>query len=37
MVDWCRRGPRHAAVADVEVSWEEPRGERGFAVQGGWA
>jgi acylphosphatase len=26
MVDWCREGPRHARVADVEVAWEEPEG-----------
>jgi acylphosphatase len=37
MVDWCRRGPRHAAVEDVDVTWEEPRGDSEFAVQGGWA
>jgi acylphosphatase len=33
MVDWCRRGPRGASVEDVEVSWEEPAGESGFAVR----
>jgi acylphosphatase len=32
MVEWCRRGPRGAFVEDVSVEWEEPRGERGFAV-----
>ena len=30
---WCRRGPRGAEVEDVEVEWEEPRDERGFAVR----
>jgi acylphosphatase len=32
MVAWCRRGPRGAAVAGVEVEWEEPRGEDRFEV-----
>ena len=32
MVDWCRRGPSGAQVEAVEVEWEEPRGESGFAV-----
>ena len=26
LIDWCRRGPRMAQVADVEVAWEEPEG-----------
>jgi acylphosphatase len=33
MVDWCRRGPAGAAVADVDVSWSEPQGEAGFAIR----
>ena len=33
MVDWCRHGPRGARVDDVEVSWEQPTGEQGFAVR----
>ena len=37
MVDWCRRGPAYAAVENVEVAWEEPQDEEGFAVRGGWA
>ena len=37
MIDWCRRGPPHAHVDDVEVTWEEPTGEPGFAVLGAWA
>jgi acylphosphatase len=37
MVDWCRRGPAHAKVEDVEVAWEEPQHEAEFAVRGGWA
>ncbi|HEV2712643.1 MAG TPA: acylphosphatase [Gaiellaceae bacterium] len=36
MVDWCRRGPAHADVENVEVAWEEPRGESAFSVSGGW-
>lgn len=37
MVEWCRRGPAHAAVEDVDIAWEEPRDEVEFAVRGGWA
>ena len=33
MVDWCSRGPALAAVEDVAVEWEEPRGERGFEIR----
>lgn len=33
MVDWCRRGPAHAAVEDVTVEWEEPQGERDFQIR----
>ena len=33
MVDWCRHGPRGARVDDLEVSWEQPTGEQGFAVR----
>ncbi len=33
LLDWCRRGPPLAHVAEVDVEWEEPRGERGFAVR----
>jgi hypothetical protein len=36
-VEWCRRGPALAQVEDVDVSWEQPRGESGFSVSGGWA
>ena len=32
MVEWCRRGPSGAQVEDVDVDWEEPSGESGFAV-----
>jgi acylphosphatase len=29
LVDWCRRGPHGAAVANVEVAWEDPAAEDG--------
>ncbi len=32
MVDFCRRGPSGAVVRDVEVFWEEPKGEEGFGI-----
>jgi acylphosphatase len=32
MVGWCGRGPAGARVDAVDVKWEEPAGERGFAV-----
>ena len=33
MVEWCRRGPRGAAVADLDVSWERPKGEETFSIR----
>ena len=34
LVEWCRQGPRHARVFDVEVAWEAPCGEPpGFQVR----
>jgi acylphosphatase len=33
LVRWCRHGPRGAQVDEVEIAWEEPRGEDGFAVR----
>jgi acylphosphatase len=30
MVEWMRRGPPLARVDDVQVAWEDPRGESGF-------
>ena len=34
LVEWCRRGPRGAVVEDVEVAWEEARGDlSGFSVR----
>ena len=32
-VKWCRRGPSHAHVDSVKVTWEEPTGEIGFGVR----
>jgi acylphosphatase len=32
MVEWCRRGPPHAHVQDVEVFDEEPEGLAGFSA-----
>lgn len=32
MLAWCRVGPPHAQVEDVEVAWEAPAGERGFRI-----
>jgi acylphosphatase len=29
---WCRQGPSHAVVTDVEVISEAPRGETGFRL-----
>ncbi len=37
MVEWCRRGPAHAQVENVDVAWEEPEGDSGFTVRGGWS
>ena len=33
MVQWCHRGPSGGRVDDVQVTWEEPGGEDGFAVR----
>ena len=32
MIDWCREGPRHARVSEVEVHWEAPEGLSDFDV-----
>jgi acylphosphatase len=31
-VEWCYQGPPGARVTDVEVRWEDPKGESGFRV-----
>jgi acylphosphatase len=33
MIQWCHRGSPAAAVTEVEVVWEEPRGETEFRVR----
>jgi protein-L-isoaspartate(D-aspartate) O-methyltransferase len=33
LVEWCRRGPRGAAVEELELAWEEPEGLAGFSVR----
>ena len=33
MIAWSRRGPAGADVDDVDVAWEDPQGEAGFAVK----
>jgi acylphosphatase len=32
LVRWCERGPSGARVDDVQVRWENPRGEEGFRI-----
>ena len=33
LVTWCRQGPRHATVTDVEVSEDNPAGLEDFRIQ----
>ncbi|ELZ17885.1 acylphosphatase [Haloterrigena salina JCM 13891] len=33
MIEWCHTGSPAADVEDVEVEYEEPRGEDGFEIQ----
>jgi acylphosphatase len=33
LVEWCGRGPRGSRVDRVEVRWEAPEGDSGFAVR----
>ena len=33
LIRWCERGPSGAQVDDVEVEWEDPPGDTGFAVR----
>jgi len=36
ILEFCHRGPSGAQVADVEIKWEQPRGEfSGFEVRYG--
>jgi acylphosphatase len=32
MVEWCRRGPLHADVREIDVHEEEPEGLAGFSA-----
>lgn len=31
-IAWCRKGPPTAKVTEVDVRWEEPKGEAGFRI-----
>jgi acylphosphatase len=33
MLGWCSHGPAGARVDDVAVTWEEPRGDKGFEIR----
>ncbi len=34
IIQWCHKGPPGAVVTNVEVSWEEPKGEfRDFSIK----
>lgn len=33
LVEWCHEGSSRAKVDDVEVTYEEPRGEDGFQIE----
>jgi len=33
LLRWCRQGPSSAYVDQLEVEWQEPEGERGFAIR----
>jgi len=33
MVQWCHRGSPASLVTNVQVTWEQPTGERGFRVR----
>jgi acylphosphatase len=32
LLDWCRRGPSGAYVDEIEIEWEEPKGDREFRI-----
>ena len=32
VLTWCRNGPAGARVEDVQVDWEDPRGDMGFWI-----
>jgi len=33
MVEWCRQGPPHATVEEMDLTDEPPRGESGFSAR----
>ena len=33
LIEWCRTSQPYARVTDVEVAWEEPKGERDFRIR----
>ena len=33
LLRWCRQGPPAAYVDEIEVEWQEPTGEQGFAIR----
>jgi len=33
LVDWCRSGPAHATVIDVQLDQESPAGESSFSIR----
>lgn len=33
VLEWCNEGPAGARVDSVEVTWEQPAGEKGFVVR----
>ncbi|MHB8060744.1 MAG: acylphosphatase [Gaiellaceae bacterium] len=33
LLRWCRQGPSAAYVDQLDVEWQEPEGEHGFAIR----
>ncbi len=33
LLRWCRRGPSAAYVDEIEIEWQAPTGEQGFAIR----
>ena len=33
LIEWCRTSQPYAKVMDVETTWEEAKGERGFRIR----
>ena len=34
MIAWCQQGTSASRVDEVQIAWEEPVGDSGFAVRG---